>query len=71
MNVDIRLKLVRVLWPSGVLNYIECVSAAGGFPGWLTNVPAKARTNQTGYTDAWMPYAKAVAKFLEPYQVRL
>ncbi|KAK7691719.1 hypothetical protein QCA50_005119 [Cerrena zonata] len=40
----------------------------GGFPGWLTNIPAKARTNQTGYTTAWTPYIKAVAKFIEPHQ---
>lgn len=43
--------------------------AGGGFPGWLTNVAAKARTNQTGFTDAWTPYIEAVAKFAEPYQV--
>ncbi|KAI0688987.1 glycoside hydrolase family 35 protein [Cytidiella melzeri] len=42
--------------------------AGGGFPGWLTNVPAEARTNQTGYTDAWTPYIEAVARFAEPYQ---
>lgn len=43
--------------------------AGGGFPGWLTNVPAKARTNQTGFTDAWTPYIEASAKFTAPYQV--
>lgn len=43
--------------------------AAGGFPGWLTNVAAEARTNQTGYTEAWTPYIEAVAQFVEPYQV--
>ena len=46
-------------------------TAGGGFPGWLTNSPAKARTNETGFTDAWMPYITSVAKFIEPYQVRV
>ncbi|KZT23601.1 glycoside hydrolase family 35 protein [Neolentinus lepideus HHB14362 ss-1] len=40
----------------------------GGYPGWLTNDPAKARTNQTGHTDAWTPFIEAVSKFVEPYQ---
>ncbi|TDL23060.1 glycoside hydrolase family 35 protein [Rickenella mellea] len=48
--------------------YINAETTAGGFPGWLTNVPALARTNQTGFTNAWMPYIKAVAKFIEPFQ---
>ncbi|KAK7695246.1 hypothetical protein QCA50_002436 [Cerrena zonata] len=48
--------------------YINAETHAGGFPGWLTNNPAKARTNQTGYTTAWTPYIEAVAKFVEPYQ---
>ena len=46
-------------------------TAGGGFPGWLTNSPAKARTNETGFTDAWMPYITSVAEFIEPYQVRV
>ncbi|TFK51150.1 hypothetical protein OE88DRAFT_1630669 [Heliocybe sulcata] len=40
----------------------------GGFPGWLTNVPALARTNETGYTEAWTPFIDAVSQFVEPYQ---
>ena len=49
---------------------LTSVLDAGGFPGWLTNNPAKARTNETGYTTAWTPYIEAVAKFVEPHQVR-
>ncbi|TDL23066.1 putative beta-galactosidase [Rickenella mellea] len=48
--------------------YVNAETNAGGFPGWLTNVPALARTNQTGYTNAWMPYITSVAKFVEPFQ---
>ncbi|KAI0821239.1 glycoside hydrolase family 35 protein [Irpex lacteus] len=48
--------------------YINAETTAGGFPGWLTNVPAKARTNQTGFTDAWTPWIESVAKFATPYQ---
>ncbi|KAI0343743.1 putative beta-galactosidase [Trametopsis cervina] len=39
--------------------YINAETTAGGFPGWLTNIPAKARTNETGFTDAWTPYIEA------------
>ncbi|EPQ55007.1 hypothetical protein GLOTRDRAFT_111095 [Gloeophyllum trabeum ATCC 11539] len=48
--------------------YINAETIGGGFPGWLTNNPAKARTNETGFTDAWMPFMTAVSKFVEPYQ---
>ncbi|KDQ55125.1 glycoside hydrolase family 35 protein [Jaapia argillacea MUCL 33604] len=48
--------------------YINAETTGGGFPGWLTNNPAEARSNQTGFTDAWMPYITSVAQFIEPYQ---
>ncbi|CAL1711293.1 unnamed protein product [Somion occarium] len=48
--------------------YINAETTAGGFPGWLTNNPAKARTNQTGFTEAWTPYIESVAQFVEPFQ---
>lgn len=54
----------RFIQPSA----IDAYSDAGGFPGWLTNEPAKARTNQTGFYDAWLGYIKASAEFMEPYQ---
>ena len=37
--------------------YINAETSAGGFPGWLTNVAGKARTNAPDYlaaTDQWM-----------------
>ncbi|GJE91462.1 glycoside hydrolase family 35 protein [Phanerochaete sordida] len=48
--------------------YINAETTGGGFPGWLTNNPAKARTNETGFLDAWTPYMDAVAAFIKPYQ---
>lgn len=51
------------------IRLLKVPEAGGGFPGWLTNNPAKARTNETGFTNAWMPYITSVAKFIEPYQV--
>jgi len=43
----------------------------GGFPGWLTNVSGTARTNDTSYTEAWLPWITAVSKLVAPYQVSL
>ncbi|KAI0783038.1 glycoside hydrolase superfamily [Abortiporus biennis] len=48
--------------------YINAETTAGGFPGWLTNNPAKARTNATGFTQAWTPFMTSVAKFAAPFQ---
>ncbi|KIP05238.1 glycoside hydrolase family 35 protein [Phlebiopsis gigantea 11061_1 CR5-6] len=48
--------------------YINAETTGGGFPGWLTNNPAKARTNETGFLDAWTPYMDAVSEFIKPYQ---
>ena len=43
-------------------------TAGGGYPGWLTNVPATARTNQTGFVDAWMPYIQQFSSIAHKYQ---
>lgn len=42
--------------------------AGGGFPGWLTNVNATARTNQTGFVEAWTPYVQQVASITSKFQ---
>jgi hypothetical protein len=35
--------------------YVNAETAAGGIPGWATNIPGLARTNQTAYRAAWFP----------------
>ncbi|KAF8167047.1 glycoside hydrolase family 35 protein [Mycena galopus ATCC 62051] len=48
--------------------YINAETAAGGIPGWVTNVPGLARTNNTAYRAAWLPYVEAFAKAVAPFQ---
>ncbi|EKM53444.1 glycoside hydrolase family 35 protein [Phanerochaete carnosa HHB-10118-sp] len=48
--------------------YINAETTGGGFPGWLTNNPAKARTNETGFSEAWTSYMDAASEFIKPYQ---
>ncbi|PVG04082.1 putative beta-galactosidase [Serendipita vermifera] len=48
--------------------YINAEAAGGGFPGWLGNIPALARTNATAYRDAWHPYITEFSRLAAPYQ---
>ncbi|KAJ7075303.1 glycoside hydrolase family 35 protein [Mycena belliarum] len=48
--------------------YVNAETAAGGIPGWATNIPGLARTNQTAYRAAWYPYIKAFAEETAPFQ---
>ncbi|KAL1724445.1 glycoside hydrolase family 35 protein [Schizophyllum commune] len=48
--------------------YINAESAGGGIPSWTTNIPDLARTNATGYRDAWYPYISEFASIAAPYQ---
>ncbi|KAJ7209078.1 putative beta-galactosidase [Mycena haematopus] len=48
--------------------YINAETAAGGIPGWATNVPGLARTNNTAYRAAWFPYVHAFAEATAPFQ---
>ncbi|TDL26310.1 hypothetical protein BD410DRAFT_578022 [Rickenella mellea] len=48
--------------------YINGETAGGGFPGWLTNVNATARTNATLFTNAWNAYMTQFAQQTAPYQ---
>lgn len=48
--------------------YINAESAGGGIPGWTTNIPDLARTNATGYREAWYPYISEFARIAAPYQ---
>ncbi|KAJ6453970.1 glycoside hydrolase family 35 protein [Mycena sanguinolenta] len=48
--------------------YINAEAAAGGIPGWATNVPGLARTNNTAYRAAWLPYVQGFAEATAPFQ---
>ncbi|KAJ7196639.1 glycoside hydrolase family 35 protein [Mycena pura] len=48
--------------------YVNAETAAGGIPGWATNIPGLARTNQTLYRDAWLPYVQGFAEATAPFQ---
>ncbi|KAJ7176384.1 glycoside hydrolase family 35 protein [Mycena crocata] len=48
--------------------YVNAETAAGGIPGWATNIPGLARTNQTAYREAWFPYIKQFAEATAPFQ---
>lgn len=42
--------------------------AAGGFPGWLSNTAATARSNETEFVDAWQLYVQQFAETTSKYQ---
>ncbi|KAJ7772210.1 glycoside hydrolase family 35 protein [Mycena metata] len=48
--------------------YVNAETAAGGIPGWATNVPGLARTNATTYREAWLPYMEGFAQATAPFQ---
>ncbi|KAJ7627198.1 glycoside hydrolase family 35 protein [Roridomyces roridus] len=48
--------------------YVNAETAAGGIPGWATNIPGLARTNVSTYREAWFPYVSAFAKAAAPFQ---
>ncbi|KAI0783507.1 glycoside hydrolase family 35 protein [Abortiporus biennis] len=48
--------------------YINAETTGGGLPGWLTNIADVARTNQTGYVNAWQSYIKDFAQMTSRYQ---
>ncbi|KAJ7757393.1 glycoside hydrolase family 35 protein [Mycena maculata] len=48
--------------------YVNAETAAGGIPGWATNVPGLARTNGTAYREAWFPYVSEFAQATAPFQ---
>ncbi|KAJ7036014.1 glycoside hydrolase family 35 protein [Mycena alexandri] len=48
--------------------YVNAETAAGGIPGWATNVPGLARTNATTYREAWLPYVQGFAQATAPFQ---
>lgn len=43
-------------------------TAAGGFPGWLSNTAATARSNETEFVDAWQLYVQQFAETTSKYQ---
>ncbi|THU81100.1 glycoside hydrolase family 35 protein [Dendrothele bispora CBS 962.96] len=48
--------------------YVNAETAGGGIPAWTTNIPDLARTNSTGYKEAWLPYMEEFARQTAPYQ---
>ncbi|KAJ7275854.1 glycoside hydrolase family 35 protein [Mycena rebaudengoi] len=48
--------------------YVNAETAAGGIPGWATNIPGLARTNASDYRAAWLPYIEQFAQATAPYQ---
>ncbi|KAF7313122.1 putative beta-galactosidase A [Mycena kentingensis (nom. inval.)] len=48
--------------------YVNAETAGGGIPGWATNIPGLARTNNTLYREAWLPYIEGFAKETAPFQ---
>ncbi|KAG8852485.1 hypothetical protein FRB96_008673 [Tulasnella sp. 330] len=48
--------------------YINAETTGGGFPGWLTNNPAVARSNDTRYTDAWEGYIDDLSEIISKHQ---
>lgn len=43
-------------------------TAGGGLPGWLSNIPAVARSNATLYTEAWRGYVQDFSQIVNKYQ---
>ncbi|KAG9027455.1 hypothetical protein FRB95_007755 [Tulasnella sp. JGI-2019a] len=48
--------------------YINAETTGGGLPGWLTNNPAVARSNDTRYIDAWEGYIRDFSQIVSKYQ---
>ncbi|KAJ7264004.1 glycoside hydrolase family 35 protein [Mycena haematopus] len=49
--------------------YINAETTGGGFPGWVGNIAGSLRTNNTNYTEAWMPYMTAISKIIARNQI--
>ena len=43
-------------------------SAGGGFPGWLTNLDARARSGDQAYIDSFQQYIKEFSHITNKYQ---
>ncbi|KAJ6509031.1 glycoside hydrolase family 35 protein [Mycena sanguinolenta] len=49
--------------------YINGETTGGGFPGWVGNIAGSLRTNNSAYTEAWMPYLTAISKIIAKNQI--
>ncbi|KAF7346101.1 Beta-galactosidase [Mycena sanguinolenta] len=49
--------------------YINGETTGGGFPGWVGNIAGSLRTNNSAYTEAWMPYLTAISKIIAANQI--
>ncbi|KAF4554041.1 putative glycosyl hydrolases family 35 protein 3 [Elsinoe fawcettii] len=49
--------------------YINAEVSGGGFPGWLSRVPAYLRTNETAFVDASRNYISNIGKIIAAAQI--
>ncbi|KAK4700277.1 hypothetical protein P7C70_g5971, partial [Phenoliferia sp. Uapishka_3] len=49
--------------------YINAETTAGGFPGWVTTLKGRLRSNDSDYVAAWTPYIQEICKIVKPYQI--
>ncbi|KAJ7644336.1 glycoside hydrolase family 35 protein [Roridomyces roridus] len=48
---------------------LDAETTGGGFPGWVGNIAGSLRTNNTNYTQAWVPYMTAISKIIAKNQI--
>ncbi|MCW2863941.1 MAG: beta-galactosidase [Actinoallomurus sp.] len=49
--------------------YINAETTGGGFPGWLKNVPGRARSSAPGYTAAYRDWLGHIDRIIAPHQI--
>src|SRR5258708_20978994 len=49
--------------------YINAETTGGGFPGWLKEVPGRARSSAPGYTQAYTDWLGHIDKIIAPHQL--
>jgi beta-galactosidase GanA len=49
--------------------YINAETTGGGFPGWLKNVPGRARSSAPGYTAAYRDWLHHIDSLIAPHQI--
>ncbi len=49
--------------------YINAETTGGGFPGWLKNVPGRARSSAPGYTAAYRDWLGHIDRIIAPHLI--